>query len=155
MELLFPRHRLGPNTPVQSLYSGVGSRGPVTSIVRAHADGNHLERMSLEGVATPVPGRGEGGNAAVIILGGMETTLDEVRDMLAARRERKFVAQKKPGEIVRMCRELLERRNDALRYFKKNPSEAPKPRPRVRLLLPRGFRMVPTREPGLEVRVRV
>ena len=154
MDFFTPRHRLDGNTKIGRLYAGITSGGSVTSITRVHADGNHVERLRLEGVADKTPKRGEGGTAAVIILGGMEATLDEVREILAARQEKKFVPRKSRGEIARMCGELLEKRNDLIRYYRKNPSEAPKAKRTVRLHLPVGYRMVPTSVPGLRVRMQ-
>lgn len=154
MDVFVPKHRITGNTMVQSLYSGVANGGGgVTTLLKPHADMNRMERVPLEG-PTPSLGRGQSGNAAVIIVGGMETTLDEVRDILAARREKKFVQHRGYGEIVQMCRELQERRNSVIRYFRRNPSEAPRPKKKVRLLLPVGCRWVQSNEPGLQLRVR-
>ena len=154
MDFFAPKHRIDGNTKVQSLYSGVANGGGgVTTMVKPHHDMNRMERVRLEG-QTPVLGRGQSGNAAVLILGGMEATLDEVREMLMARREKKFEQRRGFGEIVQMCQELQERRNHAIRYFRRNPSEAPRPKKKMRLLLPVGYRWASTNEPGLQVRVK-
>lgn len=152
MDFLVPKYRPDPNAKVFSLYSGVSaSGGTVTTLVKPSADRNHLEATRTYGPMMP---RGQGGQIAVLILGGMETTLAEVQDILEAKRQKKFVPRRGPGEISQMCQFLQERRNEAIKYFRRNPSEAPKPRRRVGLYLPTGYRMVPTSEPGLRMRVR-
>ena len=88
------------------------------------------------------------------MLGGLETTLDEMEYILEARKQKKFVPQRTGGEIAQMCQLLHERRNEAIKYFRKNPSEAPKKKS-VRLHLPVGCRLVPTSEPGLKIVARV
>ena len=90
------------------------------------------------------------GLAGVLVLGGMEVNLDELEYIMEARKTyRKPFQQRKSGkEIADMCRAVIERRNDAIRYFQKNPSEAPKPKKKtVSLHLPVGCRMVQTSEP--------
>ncbi len=152
MEILTTKYRRDPNAKVYSLYSGVSRHGgTVTTLVKPSADRNRLEATSVYG--PPMP-RGQGGQVAVLILGGMETTLAEVQDILEAKRQKKFVPRRGPGEIVQMCQFLQERRNEAIRYYRKNPSEAPRPKKTVRLLLPVGYKMAQTNEPGLRVRVR-
>ena len=99
--------------------------------------------------------RGESGQAAVIILGGMETSLAEMEYILEARRQKKFVPKRAGGEIAQMCRLLRERRNATILHYRKNPSEAPKKKRTVQLYLPVGLRYVPTSEPGLQVLARV
>ena len=85
----------------------------------------------------------------------METTLDEMEDILEAKKQKKWVPRKSQSEIVDMCRYLVEQRNDKIRHFRKNPSEAPKPRPRARLHLPVSCRMIDTPEPGLRIVAQV
>lgn len=150
MEWFSPRFRRDPNEKVESLYYGVGPRGTVmTDLVTKSRDADAM--MSTK---TYEPGlaRGEGGQAAVIILGGMETTLDEMEDILEAKKQEQFVPRRSGKEIADMCRLLLEQRNDTIRYYKKNPSEAPK-RKTVRLYLPVGMRYADTSEPGLKMLV--
>lgn len=92
----------------------------------------------------------------MLVLGGMETTLDEMEYILECSRQKKWEPRKTQGEIAQMCHAVQERRNEQIKYFRKNPSEAPKLRPRrPGLYLPRGYRMVPTEEPGLRVRMKV
>lgn len=152
MDFFAPKHRRDPNAKVHSLYHGVSSNGgTVTALVKPGVDMNRLEVTRVEG--PPLP-RGQGGQVAVLILGGMETTLDEIEHILEAKRQKKFVPRRGPGEISQMCQMLQERRNEAIKYYRKNPSEAPRPKRKIRLYLPVGYRMAPTSEPGLQVRVR-
>lgn len=151
MEIVVPKHRLDPNAKVEALYSGVASEyRTVTTLVRPSADGNRMERIRTYG--PPIP-RGQGGQVAVLVLGGMETTLAELQYILEAQKEKKFVPQRKPGEIAQMCRLLAERRNELIEQWRKRPQERPR-RPGKGLYLPRGYRMVPTREPGFKVLAR-
>ena len=156
MEILTQNFRRNPNEKIESLYSGVASGGrTVTTIVCSSQDGNRMEATRVYGPGIP---RGAGGRIGVLILGGMETTLDEMEYILAAKREKKFVPRRSPGDIVAMCRLVAERRNEQVlarrKFLKANPSEAPKKR-RVRLHLPVGFRYVGTSEPGLRILARV
>lgn len=152
MDFLVPKYRRDPNEKVYSLYNGVSSNGAtVTTLVKPSADRNRLEATRVDG--PPIP-RGQGGRIAVLVLGGMETTLDEMQYILEARREKKFVPKRGPGEISQMCQLLQERRNEAIKHLRKNPSEAQRPKRKIRLFLPVGYRMAPTGEPGLRVRVR-
>lgn len=152
MDFLVPKYRRNPNEKIHSLYQGVanGNR-TVTTLVKPG-----LERNNLEATRTFGPGLepGQGGQVAVLILGGLETTLDEMEYILEARREKKFVPRRSGKEIAEMCYLLLERRNDLIRHRQKNPSEKPKKR-RVRLHLPVGYRMVPTAVPGLRVLAQI
>ena len=153
MEYFAPKYRRDPNAMVESLYYGVASNGQiVTSLVKKSVDGDRMETTQ-----TYEPGlkRGEGGQIAVFIMGGMETTLDEMEYILEAKRQKKFVPQRPNTEIADMCRVLMERRNDAIKYFKKNPSEAPKPKKTVRLYLPVGCRWADTPVPGLQIAARI
>ena len=74
--------------------------------------------------------------------------------MLEGIREKKFVPKRKPGDIVKMCRMVAERRNERIKYWRKNPSEAPKRRPKPVLHLPVGVRMVDTSVPGMRIAMR-
>lgn len=153
MEILVPKHTRDPNQMVQSVYSGIASGNrTVTRIVKVAPDRNHLETTSTYGPALP---RGVGGHIGVLVLGGLVTTLDEMEYILQARKEKKFVARRSPGDIAEMCRMVQERRNEQIKYFRKNPSEVPKRKRTVRLHLPVGYRYVPTSEPGLSMLVRV
>jgi len=97
--------------------------------------------------------------AVNIVLGGMEATLDEVEDILAAKKAKKFVPQRGQSEIAQMCRVVADRRNELIAEARKRAgmsmTEPSTPRKRVRLYLPRGLRYVPTSEPGLKVLARV
>lgn len=151
MEILVPKYRRDPNAMVHSLYSGVGGRGTVLAVTKRHATEDRLETTRAMG---PVMPRGEGGLVAVLVLGGMETTLDEMEYILEARRQKKWEPTRGGGEIAQMCRALQDRRNEAIKHLRKNPSEAPKKR-KARMYLPVGFRMAQTSEPGLRVRMKV
>lgn len=149
--LLVPKYRRNPNEKIDSLYFGVSSGGrTVTSLIRPSLDRNSLEATKIYGPGLP---RGQGGRIGILVIGGMEATLDEVEYILAAKRQKKFVPKRGPGEIAEMCRFLLEARNERVKHLQKNPSERPRKR-RARLYLPRGFHMVPTMEPGLSLAVR-
>lgn len=153
MDWFAPKFRRDPNAKIESLYYGVAPGGQVvTKLVKPGLGGN-----SMEATRTYEPGlpRGEGGQIAVLILGGMETTLDEMEYILEARRQKKFVPRRNNKEIADMCHLLLERRNDTIRHYQKNPSEAPKPRNTVRLHLPVGFHWADTPEPGLQITARI
>ena len=148
MDWFHPKYRRNPNEKIHSMYSGVanGAR-TVTSVVRVAQDGNHLQTDRSFG---PLYGRGQGGLIGVFVLGGLETTLDEMEYIIQARKEKKYVPQRTSGEVADMCRLLNERRNETIKYFRKNPSEAPK-KNKVRRYLPAGCRLVPTSEPGLQL----
>jgi len=151
VEHFTPKYRRDPNALVESLYYGVSPGGQtVTKLVKPGLND------SMEASRTYEPGlqRGEGGQIGILILGGMETTLDEVEYILEARKQKKFVPRRNNKEIADMCHLLLERRNDTIRYYRKNPSEAPKPKT-VRLHLPVGCRWMPTSEPGLQLVARI
>ena len=138
---------------VHSIYRGISPGGmTVTKTVKRSRTEDRLEATR---VYEPGMARGEGGNIATLIIGGMETTLDEVQDMLAAKKEKKWVPRRTNHEISDMCHYLLEQRNDKIRYFKKNPSEAPKFRPKPVLHLPVGYHMKETQEPGLRMLARI
>ena len=150
MEILTHKGRRNPNEKIDAIYSGVAPGGrTVTTIVRPSADGNRMEKSRVYGPGMP---RGAGGQVAVLILGGMETTLDEMEYILEAQREKTFVPRRRPSDIVAMCRMLIERRNVLIKRVRANPSEFPKPKKRrVRLHLPVGYRMVQSGVPGVRL----
>jgi len=158
MEILVSKFKRDPNEKVQAIYSGVapGNR-TVTTVWKPSADRNRMEATKVYGPASLA--RGQGGRVAVLVLGGMETTLDEVEDILAAKKAKKFVPQRAGHEIAEMCRYVAERRNEKIQEARKRAGmsmTAPaKPKKRVGLYLPRGFRFVPTSEPGFKVLARV
>lgn len=151
VEILVPKFRRDPNEKVDSLYSGVSrGGGTVTTLIKPSLDCNRLEATSVYGPGLP---RGQGGRIAILVLGGMETTLDEVEYILEAKRQKKFVPKRGPGEIAEMCRFLLEARNERVKHLRKNPAERPRKKT-VRLYLPVGYHFAPTAEPGLSLAVR-
>lgn len=157
MEYFVPKYRRNPNAKVESLYVGVASGGrTVTTLVKPSVDGNRMEATRVYG---PGLARGEGGRIGVLVLAGMETTLDEVEYLVAAKQDKKFIPKRGPGEIASMGRMLMMRRNEqveaAQKHLRANPSEAPKKKRTVRLHLPVGFRYMPTSEPGLRVLARI
>lgn len=153
MELLTNRYRRDPNAMVHSAYVGVapGFR-TVTRITQVNRNEDRFATSRIYGVGLP---RGASGKAATIILGGMETTLDEVEYMLEGIREKKFTPQRSPSDIARMCQLVAERRNAKIKYWRKNPSEAPKRRASPVLHLPVGFRMAQTPIPGFKIAMKV
>ena len=153
MDFLVPKYRRDPNAKIESLYCGVANGGKtVTRLVKPALDCNHLEATCEYG---PGLKRGEGGRIGILVLGGMETTLDEMEYLVEAKKQKPFVPRRSGGEIAQMCHLLIERRNDMIRHLRKNPSEAPKKKRTVRLHLPVGYRMMPTSEPGLKVLARI
>ena len=159
MDFFAPKFRRNPNEKVQSLYYGVANGNQVaTRIVKPSQD--HTRMETTETTEPGIP-RGQGGQIAVLIIGGMETTLDEIEYILEAKKakdkEKPFVPKRSQGEIAEMCRLLMQRRWEQIKYYKKNPSEAPKAAPKktVRLHLPVGFRYANTAEPGLNVLARI
>lgn len=152
MDFYAPKYRRDPNVLVHSLYQGVGPDGTtVTRLVKPSLDGSGMEVTQTYSPGLP---RGQGGQAAVLILGGLETTLDEMEYILETRKQKPFVPRRTQSEIVEMCYLLLERRNSLIRHYQKNPSEAPKRKRRARLYLPVGYRMIPSTEPGLKIAAR-
>lgn len=152
MDFFVPKYRRDPNEKVESLYYGVGSgHTTVTQLLKKARDADQMEvtRNHETGLA-----RGEGGRIGVLIIGGMETTLDEMEYILESKKQEKWVPRKSGKDIADMCRLLLERRNDRIKYLRKNPSEAPKKKT-VRLHLPVGYHMVDTPEPGLRIVAQV
>ena len=150
MEILVPKYRRDPNAMVHSAYVGLapGNRS-VTTINKWNKNTERMETDRVYGQNT-LP-RGASGQVGTFILGGFVTTLDEVEYLAQAAREKKFVQQRSSKEIANMCRMLIERRNERIKYLRRNPSEAPK-RPRgPAFYLPRGVRMVNTAEPGLRI----
>ena len=157
MDILTSNFKRDGNAKVQSLYAGVALGGrTVTTIVKPSADGNRMEATKVYG---PGLAPGQGGRIAVLVLGGMETTLDEMEYIIAAKREQKFVPRRTGGEIAEMCRLLQMRRNEQIEAQRKhlagNPSEAPKKKRTVRLHLPVGYRMAKTGVEGLRILARV
>ena len=157
MEIVTTNYRRNPNEKIESLYVGVASgHRTVAAITRPSLDRNRLETIKMYGPGIP---RGAGGRIGVLVLGGMETTLDEMEYLVAAKQAKPFIPKRGPGEIAAMCRLLLERRNEEIlarrKYLKGNPSEAPKKKRTVRLHLPVGFRYMSTSEPGLKVLTRI
>ena len=157
MDFFAPRFRRDPNAKVQSLYVGVApGHRTVTTLVKPALDCNHMEATKVYGPGIP---RGRGGRIGILVLGGMETTLDEMEYIIEAKRDKKFIPQRGPGEIASMCRLLLARRNEKIearqKHLKGNPLEAPKKKRTVRLHLPVGLRYVGTNEPGVKVLARI
>lgn len=153
MDFMVPKFRRDPNQMVDSVYVGIaqGNR-TVTTVTAPSRDGNRME--SVRNYGEPIP-RGKGGMIATLILGGMVTTLDEMEFLVEGLKEKTFTPRRTSGEIADMCRDLQERRNDAVRYLRKNPSERQAKRPKKVLHLPVGYRMTKTAEPGLSVLARV
>ena len=153
MNWFAPKFRRNPNEKIHSLYFGVADGNATkTRLVKPSHDKTRLEATETLG---PMLARGQSGSAGVFILGGLETTLDEMEYIAECAKEKKFVQRRSNGEIAAMCRELLFRRIEQSKYFRKNPSEAPKPKKRNILYLPVGFRWVQTSEPGLKVALKV
>ena len=153
MEHFTPKYRRNPNAKVYSLYQGVANGGrTVTRAIMKSPVADKLATTDTYGRGIP---RGQGGQIAVLVIGGMETTLDEMEYILEARLQKKFVPQRTGGEVAQMCRLLMERRNNTIRHYRKNPSEAPKKKRTVTLHLPVGFRYVSSSEPGLKVLARI
>ena len=149
MEFIVPKYRRNPNEKVYSLYSGIASGNKtVTRMVKKSRDGDYMEATQT---SAPMLPRGEGGQIAILVLGGLETTLDEIEYILEARKQKPFRPRRGGKEIADMCRILLERRNDLIRYLRKNPSEAPKKKRSVRLHLPVGYHFAETPTPGLKI----
>ena len=155
MEHFTPKFRSNPNEKVYSLYQGIASGGGTVMVtIKKSRTEDKLEQTRVYGPRELR--RGESGRAAVLVIGGMETSLDEMQYIVEAARQKPFVPRRTGGEIAHMCALLRERRNAAIRYYRKNPSEAPKPKKKtVRLHLPVGFRYIGTSEPGLKVLARI
>src|SRR3990167_8038431 len=97
MEILTQNFKRDGNTKVHSVYAGVSPGGrTVTTIVKPSADQNHMEATKVYGSGL---GRGQGGRIAVLVLGGMETTLDEMEYIVAAKQDKKFIPRRNGGEI--------------------------------------------------------
>jgi len=156
MELLIPKYRRNPNEKVESAYWGVANgMRTVSAVVKPSHDRNRLEATGEYGKGLP---RGEGGRIGILVLGGMETTLDEVEYILESKRHKQFKAQRKSYEVAQMCRVLAEQRSERIEAARKmlqaNPSLA-KAMPRKQLYLPTGYRYVATQEPGMKVLMKV
>lgn len=155
MDFLIPKYRRDPNEKVEAIYSGIGPGGrTVTRVTRPSLDGKRMERTVTYGSPMPLE-RGQGGRVAVLVIGGMETTLDEMEYLVEAAKQKKWEQRRTSNEIVAMCRELAERRNALVKHLRANPSERPKKTPRKPLYLPVGYRFVPTTTPGMKVLARV
>jgi hypothetical protein len=152
MEHFTPKYRRDPNARIDWVYHGVAPGGLVVTSVRKR----HPVEDRMETVKTYEPGlvRGQGGWAGKFIVGGMESTLDEIEYLVLRQKEKTFVPRKGGKEIADMGRALMERRNDRIKYLQRNPSEKPKPKP-VRLHLPVGCKWVGTSEPGFKVLARI
>jgi len=154
MDYFAPKFRSDPNEKVYSLYRGIApGGGTVTTLIKKSRTEDKLEKTKAFGPREL--GRGESGRAAILVIGGMETSLAEVQYILETKRQKPFVQRRSSGEIAQMCAMLRERRNNTIRYYQKNPSEAPKPKKRARLYLPVGLRYAPTSEPGLSILARI
>ena len=154
MDFYTPKFRRDPNEKVQSLYWGVANGNRVVTSLVKHSP--VADRMEATRAYEPPMQRGVGGRCAVLVIGGMETTLDEVEYILEAKKQKPFKPQRNQGEIASMCQLVMERRNDAIRHFRRNPSEAPKPKKRTaRIYLPSGYQYRPTSVPGLKVLARI
>ena len=153
MDWFAPKYRRDPNEKVHSLYQGVAHGGTVRTLVKASLDRNRLEASRDYGAMMP---RGQGGRIATLVIGGMETTLDEMEYLLEEQKEEKFVPRRSQSEIAGMCRRLADYSNEYVKYLRKNPSERPRPKKAtVRLHLPVGYRFVATSEPGFKVLARI
>jgi len=120
MDWFAPKYRRDPNAPVRSAYVGLThGRKMVTKITKADPEG----RMVTEVIEEPHLQPGEGGFVGHLIIGGMETSLAEIEYLIEAKKEKKFVPRKSNKEVADMCRALMERRNDAIRHYRVNPSE--------------------------------
>lgn len=156
MDAFIPKHKRDGNEKILALYSGVAHGGrSVTTVIKPSLDRNRMEATKVYSGGLS---RGTGGRIAVLVLGGMETTLDEMEYILEAKRDKPFIPKRSTTDILAMCRMVADRRNEQSEANRKrrlaNPSEVPKKR-RVRLHLPVGFRYVGTSEPGLQVLARV
>ena len=153
MDILTNAYKRNPNEKVHSLYQGVSSFGGGANIlVKKHPVEDRLQR-----IITPAESlaRGQGGLAAVLVLGGMETSLDEMEYILQARQSKKFVPKRTNGDIAEMCRLVAERRNEQIGDARAHPVSRAPVKPKRGLFLPRGYRMVQTKEPGFKIRMKV
>lgn len=152
MDWFAPRFRRDPNEKVDSIYIGVASGNrTITSIRKRSRTADAMETSLLE--EGPMMPRAQGGQIGTLILGGMETSLDEMEELLQATREERFVPERTPGDIVRMCEYLADWRNERIKHLRRNPSERLRQR-RPGLYLPLGYRLAPTNEPGMRITVR-
>ena len=150
--LLIGKHSRDPNAMVESIYHGVapGNR-TVTTIRRPSEDRNRMETTRTYG---PALERGQGGQAAVLVLGGMETSLAEMEYILEAKRAKTFVPKRSEKEIAAMCRMIAIQRNERILELRKNHTVRPKKKT-VQLHLPVGFKYAQTGMPGLKALVKV
>ena len=145
VELLIGKHSRDPNAMVDSIYHGVapGNR-TVTTIRRPSEDRNRMETTRTYG---PALDRGQGGQAAVLVLGGMETSLAEMEYILEAKRAKTFIPKRSEKEIA-------VQRNERIMELRKNHTVRPKKKT-VQLHLPVGFKYAQTGMPGLKALVKV
>ncbi len=152
MDFFVPKYRRDGNAKVESLYTGVSAGGTtVTTIQKPSLDGNRMEKTRTFGKILP---RGRGGWVGHLILGGMETTLDEMEYLAAAKKERAFIPRTDPMDVVEMCRIIQARRNELIWAARKRLGIAEVPAKKIVLHLPVGHRMVPTNEPGFSILAR-
>ena len=153
MEILSNKYRYDGNVKVHSAYVGVANgHRTITAIKAVNKNADRLDTSRAYGVGIP---RGQGGRIGTLILGGMETTLDEIHYILEGVKEKKFVPVNKPKDIAQMCRELIERRNDRIKYLRKNPSEAPKRRRAPTLYLPAKYQPTTLQGEGYKIASKV
>lgn len=151
MQILVPQFKRNPNEKISSIYSGIAPGGrTVTTIEKPSADRNRMEKTRIYGPGLP---RGQGGQIAVLVLGGMETTLDEMEYIVQARQAKTFVPRRNESEIAQMCNLLQQRRNEQIIEARKRAR--PVLKRKVRLHLPVGFRYANTNEPGLKILARI
>ena len=137
---------------VQSIFQGAGPGGStVTRVVKKSPDGDYLEGTQSFGTGL---GRGVGGLAGIVVMGGMVTTLDEMEYIAEARRQKTWVPRHSNNEIAKMCQHSGERHNEAVMEARKRNPNPPKKK-KVTLFLPVGYRMAETSEPGLKILARV
>lgn len=152
MEHFTPKYRRDPNEMVHSIFQGPGPGGStVTRIVKKSPDGDYLEATQSYGTGLE---RGVGGLAAIVVMGGMVTTRDEMEYIAEARRQKTWVPKRTNNEIAKMCQHSGERHNEAVMEARKRNPNPPKKKP-VTLYLPVGYRMAETSEPGLKILAKV
>ncbi len=137
---------------IHSVYQGPGPGGStVTRVVKKSPDGDYLE--ATQSFETGLE-RGQGGLAAVLVLGGRVTTLDEMQYILEVRRNKTWIPKRTNNEVAEMCQHLGERHNEAVMEARKRNPNPPKKKP-VTLYLPVGYRMAETSEPGLKILAKI
>ena len=154
MDWFAPKYRRDPNAPVHSAYVGLThGRKMVTKITKPDPNGRMVTEVIEDSHLQP----GEGGFVGHLIIGGMKVSLDEMEYLIEAKKEKKFVPRKSNKEVADMCRLLVERRNDQIKYLRKNPSEMRNlpPKKKPVLHLPVGWHYENTAEPGFKVLARI